>query len=74
MQEGHQWLKKTFQDSALQFEGANKFKLPHIGWHLDAFGHSGVTVELLNEMGLDALVFARLSEDQIQDLNSNNSR
>ena len=56
MQEGRRWLKETFGDTEY-----GNFKLPHVAWHLDAFGHSGVYAHLLQEMGLDSWVFARLN-------------
>lgn len=47
---GHEWLMRTFGDSAR----------PVIGWHIDPFGHSNGNPRLFAEMGFDAWFFARI--------------
>lgn len=56
MMAGHQFILKEF---GIQ---------PRVGWQLDPFGHSSTNARLYAEMGLDALIFARLSiyEKQIR--------
>ena len=48
---GRTWLYEEF--------GVN----PTIGWQLDAFGHTETNAELFRQMGIDILVFARMSLD-----------
>ena len=47
-----QWVKKEFG------------VVPKIGWQLDAFGHSAVNARLFAEMGMEALVYARMPFDR----------
>jgi len=37
--------------------------IPKIGWQLDAFSHSAVNAHLFAEMGMEALVYARMPFD-----------
>jgi alpha-mannosidase len=48
MMAGHQFILKEFGVT------------PRVGWQLDPFGHSSTNARLYAEMGLDALIFARL--------------
>ena len=34
--------------------------LPHVGWNLDAFGHSDQNTRLLAQLGYDATFYSRL--------------
>jgi alpha-mannosidase len=47
---GHAFLKKTFGI------------IPKHAWHLDPFGHSGVTPELFAKMGFETITFARIDD------------
>ena len=49
------WLKKEFG------------VVPNIGWQLDAFGHSAANARFFAEIGIDALVFARMPYDMLMD-------
>lgn len=51
MQEGRKFLADEFNVN------------PTIGWQLDPFGHSVANARLFAEMGLDSMVFARVSDD-----------
>lgn len=48
----HDWLRSEF----------NLTQLPKIGWQLDPFGHSAANAALFAQMGFDAIVFARINE------------
>ena len=37
--------------------------IPNIGWQLDAFGHSAANARVFAELGIEALVFARMPQD-----------
>ena len=37
---------------------------PTIGWQLDAFGHSAANARIMAELGLEAVVFARMNEQE----------
>ena len=39
---------------------------PKIGWQLDPFGHSSANAEIFAELGLEAMVFARINEDDMK--------
>ena len=47
---GHEWLEANFGDYAR----------PHVGWHIDPFGHSNANPRLFAEMGFDSWFFARI--------------
>ena len=47
----HEWLDSEF--------GVK----PKVGMQLDPFGHSKAFAHLFTEMGLDAMIFARINED-----------
>ena len=47
---GHDWLRGEFGVT------------PRIAWQLDPFGHSAVTAELMAEMGMEAIFFARMNK------------
>ena len=46
---------------------------PKIGWQLDPFGHSPANAKLFAEMGLEAMVFARINSDMFEDLKQTKS-
>ena len=46
------WLKREFN------------RIPKVGWQLDPFGHSAANARLFAEIGLEAVVFARMPFDQ----------
>jgi hypothetical protein len=37
--------------------------VPKVGWQLDPFGHSSTNARLFAEMGMEALVYARMPFD-----------
>ena len=41
--------------------------IPNIGWQLDAFGHSVANARIFAELGIEALVFARMPNDKLQE-------
>ena len=49
---GHSWLNEEFGIK------------PKIGWQLDPFGHSAAQAELLAELGMETMVFARINEQE----------
>lgn len=49
---GHEFLKKNFGIT------------PKIAWHADQFGHSSGSVDILANLGIEALFFARLTDDE----------
>ena len=38
--------------------------VPNIGWQLDPFGHSSANARIFADLGMDALVFARMDTEQ----------
>ena len=48
-EEGHDFLRREFGIT------------PRIGWQLDPFGHSAVTANIMAEMGMEAVFFARMN-------------
>ena len=46
----HEWLNSEFNVK------------PRVGMQLDPFGHSNMVAHLFSEMGLDAMIFARINE------------
>jgi alpha-mannosidase len=61
MMAGHQFILKEFGVT------------PRVGWQLDPFGHSSTNARLYAEMGLDALIFARLDRIEKSERMSNKS-
>jgi alpha-mannosidase len=61
MMAGHQFILKEFGVT------------PRVGWQLDPFGHSSTNARLYAEMGLDALIFARLDRIEKSKRMSNKS-
>jgi hypothetical protein len=51
---GHNFILNEFGESAI----------PKIGWSLDSFGHSLTNAKILSQLGYDALIFARLDDDE----------
>ena len=57
-----------YADILRNFEQAHDFLWkefgvkPKIGWQLDPFGHSGANAEIFAELGFEAMVFARINE------------
>ena len=37
---------------------------PKVAWHMDSFGHSSTTARLFDELGFEALFFARMNDTQ----------
>jgi alpha-mannosidase len=62
MVEGRRWLAETFRVQ------------PKIGWQLDPFGHSSANARLFAEMGLEAIVFARLDKPTQDELDAQKAR
>ena len=50
----HNWLFKEF--------GIR----PSIAWQLDPFGHSAANAELMAQMGMEAIFFSRINEDDFK--------
>ena len=46
---------------------------PKIGWQLDPFGHSPANAKLFSEMGLEAMVFARINTELFDELKQTKS-
>jgi hypothetical protein len=40
---------------------------PNVGWQLDAFGHSAANALLFAQMGIQAIVYARMPNDMLSD-------
>jgi alpha-mannosidase len=47
-----QWIREEFDINP-----------PKIAWQLDIFGHSAAHAQLITEMGIEAMVFARMPYD-----------
>ena len=47
---GHEFIVREFGEWAR----------PHVGWHIDPFGHSNANPRLFAEMGFDSWFFARI--------------
>ena len=63
----------NYADILLNFEMGHDFVrqefdglVPKIGWQLDPFGHSEVMAYLFAEMGMDAMVFARMNPEEFK--------
>ncbi|CDW78460.1 lysosomal alpha-mannosidase [Stylonychia lemnae] len=52
MMVGHQFLQNTFNYTVKS------------AWHLDQFGHSSETVDLMIQMGFEAIFMARINDDE----------
>ena len=51
---GHKFLKEEFDFT------------PRVGWHIDSFGHSSTTARLAIDFGFEAMFFARMTYDDIE--------
>lgn len=60
---GHEWIAQEFGDYAK----------PHVGWHIDPFGHSNGNPRLFAEMGFDSWFFARIDYEDKAEREANQS-
>ena len=60
----------NYSDILRNFEAGHAFMMdefgvkPRIGWQLDPFGHSAAHADLLAELGMDTVVFARVNKQE----------
>ena len=52
--QGHQWIKEEFDVT------------PRVGWNIDSYGHTETNTALFHDLGFEALFFAKIAWDDIQ--------
>ena len=58
-------------EAGIRFLATNFGVRPHVGWQLDAFGHSAVTPTLLEQYGYDTLFITRVGTQVKDNLREN---
>jgi hypothetical protein len=55
-------------------EAEFKVPPPKVAWQLDSFGHTAAEARLMEEMGYDMLVIARLNETKKKEMDQTSDR